>query len=143
MTGRHLHFAANMRESRRIRADVRAAAAALGAAEDVCDVLALVVDELVNNAIEHGASYRQAGQDLRLSIGLVDQQLALDFFDPEMPDDQVVELGRAMRAAAEGLPSLESERGRGLFLISIYMAELRVDVAAQGGLHLHGRLASG
>ena len=38
------------------------------------------------------------------------------------------------------MPSLENERGRGLFLISIYMEELRVDVAPGGGMRLLGSL---
>jgi len=52
-----------------------------------------------------------------------------------------MDLAGALRDAAGGMPSLESERGRGLFLIAIYMDEVRVDVAVGGGLHLHGRLA--
>ena len=40
---------------RDVRAKVRELAAGLGAASSVCDNFALVVDELVNNAIEHGA----------------------------------------------------------------------------------------
>jgi anti-sigma regulatory factor (Ser/Thr protein kinase) len=140
---REIHVAADLQAARRLRADVRAAAAALGAPEPASDAMALVVDELFNNAIEHGASYRQKRLDLVLRVSMADAHLQLDFFDPEMPESQVIDLGRSMRAAVDGLPSLESERGRGLFLISIYMAEVRVDVAPGGGLHLFGKLATG
>ena len=128
---------------RRIRNDARERAAAVGADENACDAVALVVDELVNNAIEHGAAYRSKGSDLSVALGMDGQSVTVDFVDPEMPDNEVVELARALRDASSGMPSLDSERGRGLFLISIYMEELRVAVADGGGLHLHGRLTKG
>jgi len=136
-----LRFPPDPGRLRRLRGDVRARAADLGAAANSCDALALVVDELVNNAIEHGAVYRRVGTDLTIAVGSADGQLTIDFVDPEMPDDMVRDLASALRDAAGGMPSLESERGRGLFLIAIYMDEVRVDVAVGGGLHLHGRLA--
>lgn len=143
MTAGSLRFPPDPRLLRRLRGDVRARALDLGAAEASCDAMALVVDELVNNAIEHGAAYRQKGVELTVSVGIAAGQLTIDFVDPEMPDPLVQDLARALRDAAGGMPSLESERGRGLFLIAIYMDEVRVDVAAGGGLHLHGRLAPG
>jgi len=126
----------------RVRADVRAAAAALGAPAAQCDSLALVVDELVNNAIEHGAVYRKLGRDLAVRVQRDGTTVTVDFFDPEMPTQWVQDLARALTEAGGGMPALESERGRGLFLISIYMEELRVAVAPGGGLHLRGRLAA-
>lgn len=141
MTAGGLRFPPDPRLLRRLRSDVRARAEGLGAAAEACDAMALVVDELVNNAIEHGAAYRQKGAELTVSVGMDSGHLSIDFIDPEMPDALVLELARALRDAAGGMPSLESERGRGLFLIAIYMDEVRVAVAAGGGLHLHGRLA--
>jgi len=135
-------FRADPAVLRKVRSDARCCAADLGAAPEACDAVSLVVDELVNNAIEHGAAYRNKGAELSVAVGSEAGKLTLDFVDPEMPDSQVRELARALRDAAGGMPSLESERGRGLFLISIYMEELRVDVAIGGGLHLHGRLAA-
>jgi anti-sigma regulatory factor (Ser/Thr protein kinase) len=38
------------------------------------------------------------------------------------------------------MPSLESERGRGLFLLSVYLEELRAAQAPDGGLCLSGRI---
>jgi anti-sigma regulatory factor (Ser/Thr protein kinase) len=125
---------------REVRANVRKIAASLGAEPSVCDNLALVVDELVNNAIEHGASYRKSSQDLRVAIGVDGDRLTIDFFDPEMPADQVQELSSALAETANGMPSLDSERGRGLFLLSVYLEDLRAEAAPQGGLRLSGRI---
>ena len=126
---------------RQLRADVRTAAAKLGAPAQVCDRVALVVDELVNNAIEHGAVYRQRGLDLAVCIGTDGDRLSLEFFDPEMPEATVRELARALADASNGMPSLENERGRGLFLLSVYLDNLRAEVGVGGGMLLHGLLA--
>lgn len=141
MSGRRFTFAPDSRLVRKVRSEARSAAAALGAPADACDAVALVVDELVNNALEHGAQYRSAGRQLSLALSLQAGRIAIDFVDPEMPESLVLDLAAAFAEAANGMPSLESERGRGLFLISIYLEELRVAVADGGGMHLHGRLA--
>lgn len=141
MTDGPLRFPPDPSRLRRLRSDVRARAELLGASPGVCDAAALVVDELVNNAIEHGAVYRRLGTDLTVVVAPQGSQLGIEFIDPEMPDELVRDLARALRDAAGGMPSLESERGRGLFLIAIYLDEVRVDAAAGGGLHLRGRLA--
>ena len=121
-----------------VRAKVRSLAANLGAEPRICDNLALVVDELVNNAIEHGVAYRQSRTDLAVRLLAEGERLALEFFDPEMPVDAVDELAQALVATANGMPSLESERGRGLFLLTVYLEELRAEAAPQGGLRLVG-----
>lgn len=142
MSARLLRFPPDPAQLAQVRSDARTRAAELGAAPGVCDTVSLVIDELVNNAIEHGAVYRRHGAELSVELRGSGDRLTVDFVDPEMPDDQVRELARALRAASSGTPSLDSERGRGLFLIAGYMEELRVDIAAGGGLHLHGRLAA-
>jgi two-component sensor histidine kinase len=126
---------------RGLRARARQVAEELGM-PSAGDVLCLVIDELVNNAIEHGMVYRRKGEFLRIRVQSEGSALSLDFFDPEMPEAHVRELARALRDVGEGLPALDGERGRGLFLVAIHMAELRVAVAAGGGLHLHGRLSA-
>jgi anti-sigma regulatory factor (Ser/Thr protein kinase) len=131
--------AAGLPEARR---EARSVAAALGASPEICDAVALVVDELVNNAIEHGSVYRTSESALSVRLGEVAGRLVVEFFDPEMPVPMVRELARALTDAAQGMPSLDSERGRGLFLLSIYMEEVRIDVAEGGGLHLKGRMAA-
>jgi anti-sigma regulatory factor (Ser/Thr protein kinase) len=140
MTSMPLRFPPDANSIRKLRQDVRATAARLGASAEACDALALVVDELANNAIEHGSVYRKAGADLAFQVALDGNAVVLDFYDPEMPSPLVQDLAQSLRDAADGTPALDSERGRGLFLISIYMEELRVAVAPQGGLHLRGRL---
>jgi anti-sigma regulatory factor (Ser/Thr protein kinase) len=142
VSARALRFPPVASALRRARAEVRAQAVRLGAPDATCDAVSLVVDELINNAIEHGASYRTTMQDLSVAVGAEDGRLMLEFVDPEMPEVQVRELARALGDAAGGMPSLDSERGRGLFLISVYMEELRVAVAPGGGLHLQGRMAA-
>lgn len=136
-----LRFQASPDQVRDVRQRARELAAQLGAAAEVCDAMALVVDELVNNAIEHGEPYRRAGHELSVAIWRDDRRLVLDFRDPEMPCDEVRDLAIALRDAATGLPALDSERGRGLFLITVYLDEVTVDEAADGGLHLRGSMA--
>lgn len=125
---------------RKVRAKVRDMAGRLGAEPNVCDNLALVVDELVNNAIEHGASYRKGGLDLGVRIQPDGDSLVIEFFDPEMPTDQIEELANALSETTNGMPSLDSERGRGLFLLSVYLEGLSAGVASQGGLRLVGNI---
>lgn len=126
---------------RRLRADVRSVAKKLGAPPAVCNRVALVVDELVNNAIEHGTVYRRRGLDLSVGIGIEDGRLAVEFCDPEMPEPTVRELAAALADAGNGMPSLENERGRGLFLLSVYLDDLRAESMAGGGMRLRGLLA--
>ena len=140
MTEQRLSFPPEGAALREVRAKVREMTAALGAAPEIQDRVALVVDELVNNAIEHGASYREAGTDLSVSIRVEGDHLAIDFFDLEMPTAEVAELAEGLRASAAGMPALESERGRGLFLLSVYLEDLAAGPAEQGGLRLSGRL---
>ena len=94
---------------RQVREDVRQAAAKLGAEERVCDTAALVVDELVNNAIEHGVAYRRHGHELEVRVLPASSGIELVFHDPEMPAQEVTDLAAAL-AVANDMPSLENER---------------------------------
>ena len=141
MTKRRLTFAPRSGILRKLREEVRRLAAEFGAADKVGDNLALVVDEIVNNAIEHGSAYRRRGLDLAVQIASVGDRLRIEFFDPETPNDVVAELAASIADTANGMPSLESERGRGLFLLSVYLEELRAEVAPAGGLCLVGHIA--
>lgn len=141
MTEGRFSFSPTQGVLRQLRADVRSATAKLGAPAQVCDRVALVVDELINNAIEHGAVYRQLGLDLVVRIGSDDGRIAIEFFDPEMPEPTVRELALALADAGNGMPSLENERGRGLFLLSVYLENLRAEVVAGGGMRLLGLVA--
>lgn len=136
-----LRFQPDQSSLRRVRGEVREAAARLGAAERVCDTAALVVDELGNNAIEHGVSYRASGHQLVIGLRAVATGFEIEFRDPEMPADVVQELASALGAATV-TPALDSERGRGLFLLSIYLGELRIELHKLGGLRLRGVIAA-
>ena len=137
----HFSFPPTQGVLRKLRADVRAAAAKLGASPALCERVALVIDELVNNAIEHGVRYRCRGLDLAVEIGSAAGRFSVEFLDREMPDTIVKDLSAALSDVRAGMPSLESERGRGLFLLSVYLDDLRVEVAEGGGMRLHGLLA--
>lgn len=138
-----LSIATDQEALRRARGEARELAARLGANERVCDSVALVVDELVNNAIEHGASYRKADLPLAVRLATAPGGVALEFFDREMPADAVRELHDALSQAGQGAPALENERGRGLFLLSIYVNEVKVEVDAGGGMRLSGMVIEG
>lgn len=138
MRERRLTFPPRPGVLKQLRVRVRALATQMGVDEEGADRLALVVDELVNNAIEHGAGYRQQDLDLAIELHAFTEKMELTFFDREMPPESVQELARALSASATGMPTLDSERGRGLFLMSIYLEDLRVDVAPDGGLRLVG-----
>jgi anti-sigma regulatory factor (Ser/Thr protein kinase) len=137
---RRLTFPPKSTVLRQLRAEVRKLAVHFGAEERIGDNLALVVDELVNNAIEHGAEYRSAGIDLAIQIDRDGERLRIEFFDPEMPGPTVDELAELLTQSANGMPSLESERGRGLFLLSVYLQDLAADRALHGGLRLVGHI---
>jgi anti-sigma regulatory factor (Ser/Thr protein kinase) len=142
LSGGHLNFPPSADVLRQLRADVRRVAANLGADATVCDTVALVVDELVNNAIEHGAVYRSAGLDLAVYVSLSGGRIQVEFFDREMPRELVDELAQALEEAANGMPALDSERGRGLFLLSVYLEGLTASVDVAGGLRIAGLVAS-
>lgn len=128
-------------ELRKLRSDVRLAATKLGGDEGIGDVVALVADELVNNAIEHGSSYRQHNTCLELEIDRAADRWRLTFLDPEMPAQAVAELAVAFGEVARGMPALENERGRGLFLLSVYLEQIAIGEAPGGGLRLQGWVA--
>lgn len=136
--GKRLTFAPSAGVVRKLRAEVRRLAAELGAPEESGDHLALVADEIVNNAIEHGAGYRRRGELLALQVAVEGRRLRVEFFDPEMPLEMVGQLADALVAAGQDLPALDSERGRGLFLLTVYLQDLRAEHEPKGGLRLVG-----
>ena len=83
--GKRLRFAPSPGIVRKLRAEMRRLATELGASEATGDHLALVADEIVNNAIEHGAGYRQRGELLALQVAVDGPRLRVEFSDPEMP----------------------------------------------------------
>lgn len=144
MNGKRLQFAASPTVVGKVRDAVRRLAADLGAAESVGDQLALVADELINNAIEHGAVYRRRGESLALEVAAAAAgRLRVEFVDPEMPGELVARLAAHVAEATGGLPALDSERGRGLFLLTVFLQDLRVEAAGDaGGLRIVGHVAT-
>jgi anti-sigma regulatory factor (Ser/Thr protein kinase) len=144
MNGKRLQFAASPGVVGKVRDAVRRLAADLGAAESVGEQLALVADELINNAIEHGSVYRRRGEALALEVAAAAAgRLRIEFVDPEMPGELVARLAAHVAEATGGLPALDSERGRGLFLLTVFLQDLRVEAAgAAGGLRIVGHVAT-
>lgn len=144
MNGKRLQFAASPGVVGKVRDAVRRLAADLGAAESVGEQLALVADELINNAIEHGSVYRRRGEALALEVAAAAAgRLRVEFVDPEMPGELVARLAAHVAEATGGLPALDSERGRGLFLLTVFLQDLRVEAAGvAGGLRIVGHVAT-
>ncbi|MEM7202357.1 MAG: ATP-binding protein [Planctomycetota bacterium] len=126
---------------RSLRNQLRHALGERGVAEDTTDVVLLVVDEIVSNAIEHATDYRSGAANLSLRVAAAPERVSVEFVDPEVPDELVAELQQRVADSRNGPPPLDSERGRGLFLITEHFGEVRIDRAADGGLHLRGDLA--
>ena len=68
----------------------------------------LVVDEIFNNSIEHGAQYRKAGSRLELRVTKDAANLRLRFVDPDVTADIGVRLGQLLEAATSALRWMRS-----------------------------------
>ena len=124
--------------ARTLRGSLRASLSGMGVSEDRLDFVLLVVDEIVNNAIEHSAAYRADGK-LLLRMTAKGRDVWLNFEDPDVPGEVITELSQVLSGPADDVPPLDSERGRGLFLIAMNVEELEVDQRPQGGMVLRGR----
>lgn len=134
-------FAAVPEALRDLRKRVRAEVKGARLPRATVDVVILVLDELVSNAIEHGASYRRGATPLRAELRADGRDLVLVFDDDDMPAAEVAELQRIVGADIE-LPDLEDERGRGLFLITTSLQGLTVEdrTGVGAGVRLSGRI---
>jgi anti-sigma regulatory factor (Ser/Thr protein kinase) len=132
-------FPAEPDHLRLLRRMLREGLAEMGIDEGVTDRVLLVVDEVVSNAIEHGAHYRQGEKPLRTRVRLgEDRRLFLQFQDEDMPSEIFAEVSRQI-LNVNGLPPLaELERGRGLFLIRELLSDLQVQELSGGGMLLEG-----
>ena len=108
--------------------------------DDRIERMVLVIDEMVSNAIEHGRIYRTKGHQLRLLLHLDQNHLHIEFNDPGVPHEVVSELNELLAACRGNRPPLDSERGRGLFLIDDGLDDLEVEAAPGGGLSMRGRM---
>ena len=113
----------------------------MGLPEKVGQTTALVLDELVNNAIEHGKVYRRRRVDLVVRLQRNDRGVHVQFIDPEMPANLVDELARMFANWDNSQPpDLTSERGRGLFLVAINLDGMQVGAAQEGGFEIRGSI---
>jgi anti-sigma regulatory factor (Ser/Thr protein kinase) len=133
-------FPAEPDHLRVLRRMLRKGLVAMGIAESVTDRVLLVMDEIVSNAIEHGADYRQGEAPLRARVTLVeDDRLFLQFHDEDMPAEILAEVSREILNGGY-TPVAGLERGRGLFLIREFLSELQVQELSGGGMLLEGFL---
>lgn len=142
MTVLEFRIEADVARVRFLRADIRDRLEELGVAEGDVDRLVLVVDELVSNSIEHGASYRSEEDVLSIRLTILESHVELGFEDPSVPAGIVAEMLRLLdQCRSGGVPPLDNERGRGLFLIDDGLEDVVVEAGADGsGLELTGRL---
>ena len=127
---------------RALRGDVREALEPLGIDDRQIGAVVLVLDELVNNSIEHGLAYRGAEDSFDVVVVVTDDRIEVEFHDPAVPPDVLSEILSMFASVSEGAPPPDFERGRGLFLISDGLEELRVESASEGqGMRVRGHVA--
>ncbi len=112
----------------------------LGVDEAQVDRMVLVVDEVVSNAIEHGSVYRRSPNPIRVCVERFEAFLLLKVDDADVPSDLVTNLARVFDDQIESVPSAVVERGRGMFLITMFLEGLEILSAEGGGMRLQGRL---
>lgn len=126
---------------RLLRSGVRERLEQIGVAEPDVGRLLLVVDEIVSNAIEHGQDYRQPDDLLTVRFAVHAARIDLEFFDPSVPEATILDLTTMLERCRTGHPQLDSERGRGLFLINDGLDELELRADPDGsGLRIRGRV---
>lgn len=103
----------------------------------------LVVDEVVSNSIEHGLEYRRSSHPIRVGVERLECGLMLRIDDVDVPTDLVVNLARVFDDQLDAAPSAVVERGRGMFLITMFLEDLEILCAEGGGMRLQGRLDAG
>lgn len=100
------------------------------------DEILLALSELVQNAVEHGAQGR-ADATIRVRMAFTAGNIVFEVEDSFTSEAIAQDLAR--RLAEAGLPDdLESERGRGLFLVQAMMDRVEVLPLAQGGIVVRG-----
>jgi serine/threonine-protein kinase RsbW len=105
-----------------------------GASDRVSRELGLVVTEVCNNAVEHGAA--SAAHPVTISARVARGVVELDFCERATVDQRG--LAGAIRAA-NAPPDVAEERGRGLFLVRAYVDDVVVDLDERGELRIRLR----
>ena len=90
-------------------------------------------------ALVTGAS-RGIGRALARRLAARGHDLVIGLEDPEVPAEVVSELERSLGGTKAGLPALDSERGRGLFLIATWLERITVRQRSSGGMSIEGRI---
>lgn len=134
-------FPAELGRMKELRRELRAALAEAHVTLSSGERVLLVVDEIVSNAIEHGRSYRRSQEPIRVVITRApDQTVTVVIEDVDVPAAVVAQLTRELTESADARPHALLERGRGLFLIHTYLADLVITAAGGGGMRVQGRL---
>ena len=119
---------------RPVRKMVEALLSAQGWEEDDVDDVALVVTEIVQNAIEHG-SRNDGAEQVDVWCHVRPGAVELEVHDPGTGKDPVDALQRDVN---EPVP-LDAERGRGLFLIGRLCSSFEREVRDGGGMRIRVR----
>lgn len=112
----------------------------LGVSGSFLERLILVVDEVVSNSIEHGSEYRRGESPIRVIVHENSGGLHLKVDDLDVPQDMVASLEAELHSQDGVPPSALSERGRGMFLITMFLEDLRVLAVEGGGMRVQGRV---
>jgi anti-sigma regulatory factor (Ser/Thr protein kinase) len=112
------------------------------------DEVGLVLTELCNNSIEHGAETHNAKHPLSIRLAWSPKELRLRISGHHRTGLDAARLQDAFRSARLGEDKF-SERGRGLFLVATLMDDVKVEADPRDGLvvdtvrYLDGRRGSG
>ena len=107
-----------------------------GLAERECETLEFVVGELLDNAVDHGGGHaarelQDLADDVRMSlwVGIDRVRWAVRIGDQGGGDPARV---RPLLDPPDGVPDLDDDRGRGLFLLGQLVDVLQVDRSEDG-----------
>jgi anti-sigma regulatory factor (Ser/Thr protein kinase) len=102
---------------------------AQGWVEDDVDDVALIITEIVQNAVEHG-SKADGSESIRVQVHTHADAIELEVLDPGTGEDPRVAVDRDVVAAVP----MDEVRGRGLFLINRLSGLFERDIHVSGGL---------
>ena len=112
-----------------------------GVPDEHSERLILVIDEVVSNSIEHGTEYRKSSDPIRVSVTRVPTGWRVIVDDVDVPSHLVQGLAQVFGDHPGTAPSALEERGRGMFLITMFLTDLVIASADGGGMRLQGVLA--
>jgi len=93
--------------------------------------LALVITEICNNAVEHGSATEAEPMQIsgKVTNGLLEMEII------EKSGEALDPIGKALLDSYT-VPAVDNERGRGLFLIRVYVDELQIDTNERNKLRI-------